>query len=50
MAENTRFSPETRRQVVHIVLDSLSEYDSQWAVLTSIVSKTGCTACLDVPA
>lgn len=43
MTENTRFSPETRRQVVHMVLDSLSKYNSQWAVFTSIVPKTGCT-------
>ena len=43
MAENTRFSPETRRQIVLMVLDSLSENDSQWDVLTSIVPKTGCT-------
>lgn len=54
MAENIRLSPETRQQVAHMALDSLSKYDSQWAVLTSIVPKTGCTpethACLDTPA
>ncbi len=31
MTKNTRFSPEVRQRAVRMVLESQSEYDSQWA-------------------
>ena len=43
MTKNTRFSPEVRQRAVRMVLESQSEYDSQWAAMGSIAPKTGCT-------
>ncbi|WP_432264169.1 IS3 family transposase [Escherichia coli] len=43
MTKNTRFSPEVRQRAVRMVLESQSEYDSQWAAICSIAPKTGCT-------
>ncbi|HHI1470949.1 TPA: IS3 family transposase [Escherichia coli] len=43
MTKNTRFSPEVRQRAVRMVLESQSEYDSQWATICSIAPKTGCT-------
>ncbi|HFU0509481.1 TPA: IS3 family transposase [Escherichia coli] len=43
MTKNTRFSPEVRQRVVRMVLESQSEYDSQWATICSIAPKIGCT-------
>ncbi|STF92853.1 putative transposase family protein [Escherichia coli] len=38
MTKNTRFSPEVRQWAVRMVLESQSEYDSQWATICSIYS------------
>ena len=35
MTKNTRFSPEVRQRAVRMVLESQSEYDSQWATICS---------------
>ena len=43
MTKNIRFSPEVRQRAVRMVLESQSEYDSQWAALSSIAPKIGCT-------
>ncbi|EHJ7792600.1 IS3 family transposase [Escherichia coli] len=43
MTKNTRFSPEVRQRAVRMVLESQSEYDSQWATICSIAPKIGCT-------
>ncbi|EFE7355317.1 IS3 family transposase, partial [Escherichia coli] len=43
MTKNTRFSPEVRQRAVLMVLESQSEYDSQWATICSIAPKIGCT-------
>ena len=43
MTKNTRFSPEVRQRAVRMVPESQSEYNSQWAALSSIAPKTGCT-------
>ncbi|WP_419773103.1 IS3 family transposase [Escherichia coli] len=43
MTKNTRFSPEIRQRAVRMVLESQSEYDSQWATICSIAPKIGCT-------
>ncbi|MEQ5056109.1 IS3 family transposase, partial [Klebsiella michiganensis] len=38
-----RFSPEVRQRAVRMVLESQSEYNSQWATISSIAPKIGCT-------
>nr|WP_181875861.1 IS3 family transposase [Escherichia coli] len=43
MTKNTRFSPEVCQRAVRMVLESQSEYDSQWATICSIAPKIGCT-------
>lgn len=43
MTKNTRFSPEVRQRAVRMVLESQSEYNSQWTALSSIAPKIGCT-------
>ncbi|HBE6739522.1 TPA: IS3 family transposase [Escherichia coli] len=43
MTKNTRFSPEVRQRAVRMVLESQSEYNSQWATICSIAPKIGCT-------
>ncbi|WP_416337223.1 IS3 family transposase [Escherichia coli] len=43
MTKKTRFSPEVRQRAVRMVLESQSEYDSQWATICSIAPKIGCT-------
>ncbi|EPS7859656.1 IS3 family transposase [Escherichia coli] len=43
MTKNTRFSPEVRQRAVRMVLESQSEYDSQWATICSIAPKIVCT-------
>ncbi|MBY8580972.1 IS3 family transposase [Escherichia coli] len=43
MTKNTRFSPEVRQRAVRMVLESQSEYESQWATICSIAPKIGCT-------
>ena len=44
MSRQTRYSPEVRERAVRMVHEHQSEYESQWAALTSIASKIGCTA------
>lgn len=43
MTKNTRFSPETRQRAVRMVIESQNDYDSQWAAISSIAPKIGCT-------
>src|SRR5262245_28089808 len=44
MTKPSRFSPEVRDRAVRMVLEHQDEYDSQWAAITSIAAKIGCTA------
>jgi transposase len=44
MAKPSRFSPEVRDRAVRMVLEHQDEHDSQWAAITSIAEKIGCTA------
>ncbi len=44
MNKAKRYSPEVRERAVRMVFEHQSDHDSQWAVMTSIASKIGCTA------
>lgn len=43
MTKNTRFSPEVRQRAVRLVIEGQNDYDSQWAAISSIAPKIGCT-------
>ena len=45
MTEKTsnRFSPEVRDRAVRMVLEHGNDHPSQWAAISSIASKIGCT-------
>ena len=44
MPRPTRFSPEVRERAVRMVMEHGAAHDSQWAAITSIAEKIGCTA------
>ena len=44
MARPSRFSPEVRERSVRMVLEHAEKHESQWAAITSIAEKIGCTA------
>jgi len=43
MSRPSRYSPEFRERAVHLVQEQQGEYQSQWAAMTAIVGKIGCT-------
>src|SRR5438105_12236764 len=44
MTRPSRFSPEVRDRAVRMVLEHANEHESQWATITSIAAKIGCSA------
>jgi transposase len=43
MTKQTKYSPEVRERAVRMVLTHQNEYPSQWAAISSIAAKIGCT-------
>ena len=44
MGRKTRFSQEVRERAVRMVFEHRAGYDSQWAAISSIAAKIGCSA------
>jgi len=44
MAKQSRFSPETRDRAIRLVYEQEKAHRSQWAAITSIAEKVGCSA------
>ena len=44
MSKNKHYPLEVRERAVRLVLEHQEDYHSQWAALTSIAGKFGCTA------
>ena len=44
MRTSPKFSPEVIERAVRMVFDAKDEYPSQWAAITSIAGKIGCTS------
>ena len=44
MNKHKRYPPEIRERAVRLVLEHQENYRSEWAALTSIADKIGCTA------
>ncbi len=44
MNRHKRYPPEIRERAVRLVLEHQENYRSEWAALTSIADKIGCTA------
>src|SRR4051812_17720561 len=41
---STKYSPEVRERAVRMVLEHQGDHASQWAAISSIAAKIGCTA------
>jgi transposase len=44
MDKRTKYSSEVRERAVRLVLEQAAEYESQWAAISSVAGKIGCTA------
>ena len=43
MNKHKRYLPEIQKRAVHLVLEHQANYRSEWAAMTSIADKIGCT-------
>ena len=43
MAKARKYSPEVRERAIRLVFEHQEEYASQWAAISSIAEKIGCT-------
>ena len=44
MGKRSRYPAEVRDRAVRLVMESEGGHDSQWAAITSVAAKIGCTA------
>jgi transposase len=44
MGKRSKYSAEVRERAVRLVMESESHHESQWAAITSVAGKIGCTA------
>ncbi len=44
MGRRSKYSAEVRERAVRLVFEQLGAHDSEWAAISSIASKMGCTA------
>jgi len=44
MDNRSKYSPEVRERAVRLVQEHEGEYESQWAAISSVAGKIGCTA------
>jgi transposase len=44
MGKRRKYSAEVREHAVRLVVESESHHESQWAAITSVAGKIGCTA------
>jgi len=43
MARQSKYSPEVRERAVRLVRETRQSHDSEWAAITSVAEKMGCT-------
>jgi hypothetical protein len=43
MARKSKFSPEVRERAIGLVRETRPSHDSEWAAITSVAEKMGCT-------